>query len=74
MDGREKCELLNDIRKILAEKNGIDFTVYECTFEGDCEGTCPKCESENNYLEKELAKKQENGEKIDLSGIFEENK
>ena len=70
MNGRDKCELLNEVRQKIAEKNNIEFTVYECTFEGDCTGTCPKCESEVRYLEAELAKKQARGEKINLEGIF----
>ena len=70
MKGRDKCELLNEVRQKIAEKNNIEFTVYECTFEGDCTGTCPKCESEVRYLEEELAKKQARGEKINLEGIF----
>ena len=69
MKGRDKCELLNEVRQKIAEKNNIEFTVYECTFEGDCTGTCPKCESEVRYLEEELAKKQARGEKINLEGI-----
>lgn len=72
MNSREKCELLNSIRQKIAEKNDIEFVVYDCTFEGECIGTCPKCESEIKYLEKELEKKQDNGEKINLIGIFDE--
>lgn len=70
MKGRDKCELLNEIRQKIADENNIKFTIYECTFEGDCTGTCPKCESELKYLEAELAKKQARGEKIKLEGIF----
>ena len=70
MKGREKCELLNQIRQKIADENSIDFTIYECTFEGDCTGNCPKCEAELKYLEAELAKKQARGEKIKLDGIF----
>lgn len=70
MKGREKCELLNQIRQKIADENNIEFTIYKCTFEGDCTGTCPKCEAELKYLEDELAKKQTRGEKIKLDGIF----
>lgn len=70
MKGRDKCELLNEIRQNIARENGIDFVIYECTFEGDCSGTCPKCEAELKYLEAELARKQARGEKINLNGIF----
>lgn len=70
MNGRDKCELLNEVRQRIAKANNIEFDFEECTFEGDCSGTCPKCESEVAYLERELEKKQENGEKIDIEGIF----
>lgn len=70
MNGRDKCELLNGIRQKIALKNNIVLNVEECTFEGDCSGTCPKCESELEYLENELNKKQANGEKIELEGIL----
>lgn len=70
MNGRDKCELLNEIRQKIAEKNNIEFDFDECTFEGECSGTCPKCESELEYLEMELKKKQYKGEKIELEGIF----
>ena len=70
MNGRDKCELLNQIRQKIADENNIEFKIYECTFEGDCSGTCPKCESELRYLENELNKKQEAGEKINIENIF----
>lgn len=70
MMGKEKCELLNTIRQNIADANDIEFTVYECTFEGECSGTCPKCEAEREYLERELEKKQNAGEKINLKGVF----
>ena len=70
MNGKDKCELLNTIRQKIALKNNIELNVEECTFEGDCSGTCPKCESELEYLENELNKKQANGEKIELEGIL----
>lgn len=70
MKGRDKCELLNEIRQKIALKNNIEFNIEECTYEGDCTGTCPKCERELEYLEMELKKKQYKGEKIELEGIF----
>ena len=70
MNGKDKCKLLNDVRHRIAEKNNIEFDFEDCDYEGDCSGTCPKCESEVEYLERELEKKQRKGEKIDLEGIF----
>lgn len=70
MKGKEKCDLLNEIRQKIADENNIDFHIEKCTFEGDCTGTCPKCESELEYLEKELEKKQKAGENIKLTNVF----
>ena len=70
MNGRDKCNLLNEIRQKVADENNIEFKIYDCTFEGDCTGTCPKCESELEYLEQELEKKQNAGEKINIKNIF----
>lgn len=71
MKGKDKCEILSEIREKIAEENGIDFEVIDCDFEGDCQGTCPKCEAEIEYLEKELNKKRKNGEKVKIKNIIE---
>lgn len=57
MTGKEKCKFLKDIRRQIAEENGIDLEIEECTYEGECEGTCPKCDAELNYLMAQLNKK-----------------
>lgn len=70
MNGRQKCEMINQIRKKVADNNGIDFVIYDCTFEGECTGRCAKSDSELNYLEKELEKRQNEGLKLNLKGVF----
>lgn len=70
MKGKEKCNLLNELRQKIADENNIDFHIEKCTFEGECTGTCPKCEAELEYLENELIKKQESGEQINIKNIF----
>ena len=70
MNGRQKCEMINQIRKKVADNNGIDFVIYDCTFEGECTGRCAKSDSELNYLEKELEKRQNEGLKLNLNGVF----
>lgn len=70
MTGKEKCKLLRQIRKEIAETNGIEYVVTECTYEGeDCRGTCPKCDSEIAYLDAELNKKIIEGELVTLAGL-----
>ena len=70
MTGKEKCGILREIRKQIAESNGIDFYTSECTYKGDdCKGTCPKCDEEIAYLDAELNRKIAEGELISISGI-----
>ena len=70
MNGRDKCEIINQIRQKVADNNNIDFVIYDCTFEGECLGRCQKSDSELSYLESELEKRQNEGNKINLKGIF----
>lgn len=58
MDGKAKCKILKQIRKQIADNNGIPFVVEECPYKGKCKGTCPRCEEELQYLERELAKRK----------------
>ena len=37
---------LKNIRTYIAEKYGLDYLPSECKHEGDCQGTCPKCDAE----------------------------
>ncbi|MBO6111285.1 MAG: hypothetical protein J6P12_10620 [Methanobrevibacter sp.] len=71
MNGKDKCELLKSIRKKIAYTNNIDLECEECNFEGDCSGTCPKCEEELRYLEKVINEKRNDGITIHLQGIFQ---
>lgn len=69
MRGKEKCRILRQIRREIAENNDIEFVTAECRYQGECRGTCPKCESELAYLEAELEKKRKIGRRIALAGI-----
>lgn len=64
MTGKQKCELLKEIRKNMAKENGIPYEPRECHHEGYCTGTCPLCEKEATELLLELKKKEKNGEEI----------
>ena len=69
MNGKSKCKILKDIRRQIAKENDIDLVISECKYQGECSGTCPKCESEVRYLEQELRKRQQAGKAIAVAGI-----
>lgn len=69
MKGKEKCKALKEIRRQIAEANDIAYVVSECKHQGDCLGTCPKCESELRYLERELAVRQSLGKAVAIVGL-----
>ena len=67
--GKQTCKILKEIRKQIAEENDIEFVTSECTYKGDCLGTCPKCEAEVRYLERELEKRQRMGKAAIFAGM-----
>ena len=67
--GKQTCKILKEIRKQIAAENDIELVVEECTYQGDCKGTCPKCESEVRYLERELEKRQRLGKAAMVAGL-----
>ena len=67
--GKDKCEKLREIRRKIAEANGIDFQPAECTHKGPCRGTCPMCEKELEYLNEQLERKIESGETVNITGV-----
>ena len=69
MNGKSKCKILKRIRKEIAKQNDIEYVTSECKFQGDCTGTCPKCESEVRYLEQELSKRKAAGKTVAVVGI-----
>lgn len=69
MKGKEKCKALKEIRRQIAEKNDIPYVVSQCKHQGDCLGTCPRCEAELRYLERELAIRQGLGKAAVVAGI-----
>lgn len=68
-EGKQICKILKEIRQRIAEENDIELITSECTYKGDCLGTCPKCEAELRYLEQELARRQGDNEASPFSGI-----
>lgn len=67
--GKQTCRILKEIRRQIAEVNDIEFITSECQYQGDCLGTCPKCEAEVRYLEQQLERKRMAGKAITVLGI-----
>ncbi len=67
--GKHTCKILKEIRWQIAEKNDIEYITSECHFQGECKGTCPKCEEELRYLENELQKRKHSGKIATIAGI-----
>ena len=67
--GKNKCRILKEIRRQIAEANDIEFITSECRYKGDCLGTCPKCEAELRYLEEQLRARSLAGKAVVLAGI-----
>ena len=67
--GKQTCRILKEIRRQIAEANDIEYATSECQYKGDCLGTCPKCEAEVQYLERQLSARRLAGKSIALAGI-----
>ena len=67
--GKNICKELKAVRKRIAEENGIELEIPECTYHGPCKGTCPRCESEVRYLENALAQKIKMGKVATVAGL-----
>ena len=69
MQGKQKCNILREIRRKIAAENGIPFRSKDCTHTGECSGTCPYCESEVRYLEEQLKKKAALGKQLRIAAV-----
>ena len=67
--GKDICKELKAVRKRIAEENDIPLEIKECTYEGPCKGTCPRCEAEVRYLENALADKLRRGKVATVAGL-----
>lgn len=67
--GKSVCNVLKDVRKAIADVNDIKYEPAECGFEGECRGTCPVCEAEVRYIERELKLRRLAGRAVTVAGI-----
>lgn len=68
-EGKNICKELKAIRRQVAEQNDIPLEQHECTYEGPCDGTCPRCEAEVRYLEQELHRRMTLGKAAAVAGV-----
>lgn len=66
--GKDICRQLKQLRREIADSNGIELEIPECTYKGECSGTCPRCDYELRYLESELARRQRLGKAAVIAG------
>lgn len=69
MFGKNKCKILKEIRQKIADENDIPFVTRECSYQGECSGTCPKCEQELRYLEQQLYRRQRLGKAVVVTAL-----
>ena len=69
MRGKKKCRLLREIRQKIADENDIPLVTEECRYRGDCRGTCPKCEAELRFLERQLEQRRALGKRVTVSAL-----
>lgn len=69
MLGKEKCRILKEIRQRIADENEIPYVTRECRHQGDCRGTCPRCESELRQLEQALEARRSAGKRITVAAL-----
>lgn len=67
--GKYICNELKSLRKSIAHENGIPFKTEECSYQGVCSGTCPRCEAELRYLEQALTERLQLGKVATVAGI-----
>lgn len=67
--GKRICETLKAIRSEIASVNEIDYTPTPCDHEGDCDGTCPACESEMRWIERQLRTRKALGKAVTIAGV-----
>ena len=62
MNGKDKCNRLRELRRLICIQNGIPFTEEECTSSGvGCRGTCPKCDQALRLIALRLAERKKAG-------------
>ncbi|MBR0072315.1 MAG: hypothetical protein IJP95_00625, partial [Bacteroidales bacterium] len=67
--GRHICKELKALRRRIADENNIPLETEECTYHGECCGTCPRCDAEVRYLEDALSRRLRMGKAAMVAGV-----
>ena len=67
--GKSICNVLKTIRTQIAKANEIKYEPCECHHTGECRGTCPACEAEVRYIERQLDIRRQLGKAVTIIGI-----
>ena len=67
--GKSICGVLKTIRKQVADANEIKYEPRVCHHKGECRGTCPACEAEVRYIERQLDIRRQLGKAVAIVGI-----
>lgn len=67
--GKKKCKILKEIRRQIAEANDIEYIVDECSYKGECSGTCPKCEADLRRLEEQIEERRRLGKAVAVASV-----
>jgi TonB family protein len=67
--GKKICDTLKEVRMQVAKANDIKYAPTECHHEGDCAGSCPKCEAEVRWLEQQLQLRRQLGKAVAVVGV-----
>ena len=52
--GKDKCRYLKQLRRDLCQNRQLNVEIIDCTFDGECIGTCPRCEFELQQIGQQL--------------------
>ena len=67
--GKKICKTLKDVRLQVARANDIPYEPAVCHHEGDCLGTCPKCDEELRYITEQLRWRSAMGKAVTVVGL-----
>lgn len=57
MTGKDICKMLKAVRQRIADQYGLNYEPVECHHQGNCAGTCLRCDTELRDLETQLEAK-----------------